>query len=243
MNHSEVPGKRQGPNRARRGRSAHKTEGRSAGNRQNPKTVYTVYDEAIVGNNSDLIAQVADLYFKPGFRIADVTYGKGAFWRKIDPNQYDLFASDLITCPQAPYDFRKLPRKTYKSNSFDAVVLDPPYRHDPGPMILEANYRNAETTSGLNHAGIIQLYRDGMREAHRILKPGGLLLVKCQDEIESGQQRRSHIEIWEIATQELGMEDQGHFILVQKQNPKIQRHPQKHARKNHSFLWLFRKRR
>ena len=112
--------------------------------RENPTKVFT----SVCGDNADLMERIAVLYFKPGYRIADVTYGRGAFWRKIDTAQYDFFASDLITCPQARYDFRKLPRKIYKSNSFDGVVFDPPYRHDPGPMILEANYRNAETTSG-----------------------------------------------------------------------------------------------
>jgi hypothetical protein len=31
-----------------------------------------------------LFAQVAKLYFRPGDRIADVTYGKGVFWRQVD---------------------------------------------------------------------------------------------------------------------------------------------------------------
>ena len=170
------------------------------------KGVYT----SVCGNNTDLMKQVASKYLKPGYRIADVTYGKGVFWKKINTTDYDLCPSDLITCPKAPFDFRSLP---YPSGSFDAVVLDPPYMHHPGKVCFEANYRNSETTKGLDHAGIIGLYEDGMRECVRILKPGGLLLVKCKDEIESGRQRVSHFEVLEIALR-LGMVAQDLFILT-----------------------------
>ena len=48
---------------------------------ENPaKGVYT----SVCGDNSDLMERIAKLYFRPGYRIADVTYGRGVFWRKID---------------------------------------------------------------------------------------------------------------------------------------------------------------
>lgn len=200
----------------------------------NPLGVYTSHWRG----NADLMAHVASLYFQPGYCIADVTYGKGVFWRGIDRSQYDFHPSDLKTCPDAAFDFRRLP---YPYGSFHAVVFDPPYVHNPGRRFSEENYRNAETTKGLNHTGIIQLYQDGMREAARILKSDGLLLVKCQDEIESGRQQWSHIEVLEIA-RKLGMTGQDLFVLAQHCNPYCQRSGQKHARKNHSYLWVFKKR-
>ena len=33
----------------------------------------------------------------------------------------------------------------------------------------------------------MRLYEEGMAEGNRVLKQNGLLLVKCQDEIESGE--------------------------------------------------------
>lgn len=200
--------------------------------RENPKKgVYS----SVLGDNGELMERIAALYFKPADRIADVTFGKGVFWRQIDTTRYDFHPSDLKTCPQSPHDFRKLP---YQDGEFDVVVLDPPYMHNPGATLHEANYRNAETTKGLSHAGIIQLYEAGMTEAMRILKPGGLLLVKCQDEIESGRQQWSHIEVRDIACR-LGMTIQDLFVVTQRHAPRIQRREQKHARKNHSYMWVF----
>jgi len=100
---------------------------------------------------------------------------------------------------------------------------------------------NAETTKGYSHADIIQRYRDGMVEGFRILRPGGLMLVKCKDEIVAGQQKMSSIEIHNIAVIELGMNVEDQFVLLQP-SPLLDfgRSPG-HAKKNHSFLWVFRK--
>lgn len=191
---------------------------------------------SITGNNDLLISQVAKLYLKPGDIIADVTYGKGVFWKKIDLEKYSFYPSDIITCKQN-YDFRHLP---YSDGKFDTVVFDPPYCHNPGELIVNKNYKNAETTKGLYHKDIIQLYTEGMTEAKRILKnPNGMLWIKCKDEIESSYQRWSHIEIYGIALT-LGFYAKDFFVLTQSKNPVIQHPKQQHSRKNQSYLWIFR---
>jgi len=198
------------------------------------ESIFTSYQS----NNDLLLAKVATLYFRDGDKIADVTYGKGVFWRQIDTSTFHFFPSDLLTCPDAPYDFTALP---YEASTFNVVVFDPPYVHNPGSMLVNDNYKNKETTKGFYHRDIIQLYRSGMTEANRVLCDGGLLLVKCKDEIESSKQYMSHIEIHSIAVDELGLIVQDLFVLTQKQNPIVQHKSQKHARKNHSYLWVFRK--
>lgn len=55
------------------------------------------------------------------------------------------------------------------------------------------------------------LYRGGLREARRVLRPNGQVWVKCQDEIESGRQCWSHIEIRAIA-RKLGFKAKDLFI-------------------------------
>lgn len=200
---------------------------------EKPKGIYTAH----VGDNKKLIAHVAQMYLKKDDKIADVTYGKGVFWKGINLENYSFYPSDLLTCPERLYDFRELP---YKNNIFDTVVFDPPYCHNPGKLIVDANYRNAETTKGMYHKDIINLYKDGMIEAVRTLKEEGMLWVKCMDEIETSLQRWSHIEIYNIAI-ELELFAKDFFVLVQSRYPVIQHKKQKHARKNHSYLWVFKK--
>src|SRR5208283_3799275 len=37
----------------------------------------------VMGNNSELIKQAAALYLKPDNKIADITWGRGVFWKLI----------------------------------------------------------------------------------------------------------------------------------------------------------------
>lgn len=187
-------------------------------------------------NNGEFIKEVSKLYIKEGDRIADITYGRGIFWREIDLRKYRFFPSDKITHSRK-FDFRNLP---YKEKVFDIVVFDPPYVHSPGRRFrCNGTYQNSATTKGLTHRDIIDLYRAGLEEVRRILKPNGLLLVKCMDEIESNRQKWSHIEIFQIA-QDIGFLGEDLFVYMQNSTPTLQA-IQKHARKNHSYLWVLKK--
>lgn len=188
----------------------------------------------IKGKNENLIPEVAKLYFAPGMKIADVTFGKGNFWRNIDTSIYEFYPSDILT----GIDLRILP---YPDALLDVLVLDPPYVHSAGSFKINGAYNNQSITG--NHATVIELYRAGMKEAFRVLKRGGLLLVKCQDIVEGGTQRWSHIII-EALARELGFKAVDLFILHQNTIPinRIKRWgKQVHARRNHSYLWVFRK--
>lgn len=195
--------------------------------------IYTAHK----GKNSQLIRKAASLYLKDGQTIADVTYGKGAFWADTSLENVTLLKSDIVTIPDAAYDFRSLP---YDDCTIDHVVLDPPYMHTPGKPMVEERYQNAATTSKMYHADIIGLYTQGMLEARRVLNKGGHLWVKCQDEVQSGKQCWSHVELFNIATQ-AGFYGKDLFVLMSNNQPPIQ-HAQKHARKNHSYLWILEKR-
>jgi len=80
---------------------------------------------AYTGTNDFVFPQILSLYVPPGSTVADVTYGKGVFWRRIPKNTYRVLATDLST----GVDCRKLP---YENGSIDCVVFDPPYMHTQG---------------------------------------------------------------------------------------------------------------
>lgn len=90
--------------------------------------------------NSDVFPNILALHVPEGATIADVTYGKGVFWRNVNLDNYTLLATDLAT----RVDCRDLP---YDDASLDAVVLDPPYMEG----LLRANKTSSAGTG--THAG------------------------------------------------------------------------------------------
>lgn len=188
------------------------------------KTVYTVHE----GCNSSIIRQAVELYFNPGDIIADVTYGKGVFWREVDTEKYEVVGSDI----QQDIDFRNLP---YEDDSFDHSVIDPPYARISNLKGIVDCYKTSRYTT---HKEIIKLYRDGLNELVRVTKDKGYILVKCQDEVCGCKQKWSHIEIYDIAVGEYQLYAKDLFILVNNKKPKVI-HKQQHARKIHSYLWVF----
>lgn len=200
-------------------------------------TVFSV----VIGTNADLIAHISPLYIPPGSVVRDVTWGKGAFWSKTDTDQITLQGSDIAEHIGGHNgiiraDFCDLPDA---DSSADVVVLDPPYIHNPGKHVTDSRYNNAATTAGMYHRDIRALYVKGMEEAIRVLKTGGRLLVKGKDEVESGKQCWSHAELREDA-ENLGLYARDMFILVPQARTSMNRwSTQKHARKVHSFLWVF----
>jgi tRNA G10 N-methylase Trm11 len=192
------------------------------------------------GTNEQLIADVASLYLADGDVVADVTYSTGRFWKKTDLSRYKFLASDLM--PERPgvlaSDFRTLP---YRDGSVDAVIFDPPYIHSPGKGMLKDRYNGLQTTDMITYADIMALYKDGMTEAARVLRDGGQLWVKCKDTLASERQRWSHITIYELA-QELGLYSRDLFLLVPPAPSSVTTGRwarQIHARKVHSYLWIF----
>ena len=190
----------------------------------------------IEGNNADLIREVADLYLKPEHRIADLTWGKGVFWKKCP--ELDVTGSDIITVPERPYNFTCTP---YEDASFDVTVLDPPYIHSPGKHVTSGQYQG-QTVQGKSMRDILQMYADGMAECRRITRKGGRILVKTKDTIEHGKQVWSHVQIHNDAVR-LDLYPKDLFVL--KTQPPCENRwkgsPQKHSRKNLSYLWVFEK--
>jgi hypothetical protein len=210
---------------------------RKARERKPPATTVTF------GTNADLFATVSDLYLTAGDVVADVTYSSGRFWQKVDIRRYKFLASDLLAQRNSRVsvlgcDFRQLP---YVAASIDTLVFDPPYIHAPGKGMLKDRYNGLATTDLASYADIVQLYRDGMTEAARVLRPGGQLWVKCKDTIASDRQRWTHITLAEIAA-EMGMYSRDLFLLVPPAPSAVTTGRwarQLHARKVHSYLWIF----
>ena len=208
---------------------------------RNGESTNKLIHSAHVGGNQDVFPHVMQLYVAQGSKVADVTFGKGVFWRNVPKDRYELYATDI----QTGVDCRVLP---YKSGSMDCVVLDPPYMHTPGGtahtthMAFEDHYRNnksGNTTRGKYHEAVLSLYVDSGAEAFRVLRERGVLIVKCQDEVCSNRQRFTHVEIIEAYTN-LGFIAEDLFVVIRQNKPGVSRTiKQVHARKNHSYFLVF----
>ena len=191
--------------------------------------------------NDKVFPRILDLYVKPGSIVADVTYGKGVFWRNVPDGLYDLRPTDLLD----GVDCRNLP---YADAEIDCVVLDPPYMHSPGGTAhmahpaFERHYRNNGSggQSGQKyHEAVLELYEDAGREALRVLRERGTMIVKCQDEVCSNRQRFTHVEIM-TAYGEMGFIAEDLFVTMRNNRPGVSSSVrQVHARKNHSYFVVF----
>lgn len=200
---------------------------------------------ARVTSNASVFADLLRLHVPAGSRIADVTYGKGAFWRNVPAGEYRLAASDLKT----GVDCTSLP---YADGSFDALVLDPPYMeglYRPAARQLagsgtHAAFRSRYSTGAASdtgpkyHEAVLDLYRRAGIEAHRVLRSRGIFIVKCQDEVSAGRQRLTHVELVNEYAERFAAKDL--FVVVRQGRPGVSRiKRQLHARKNHSYFLVF----
>ena len=206
---------------------------------------------AYVRNNEDIFPLILSLYVPVGSEIADVTYGKGVFWKKVNEADYRLHFSDIKTGT----DCRNLP---YTDQSMDCVVIDPPYMEGFYRRSLDhlagngtfSSFREAYSSgeryiqkehTPKYHDAVLDMYYSAGYEAMRVLKKNGILIIKCQDEVSANKQHLTHVEIINEYTKH-GLIVEDLFIMIRNNKPNVSTlKKQVHARKNHSYFLVFRK--
>jgi len=232
---------------------------RVAGGKPTTDLVFSAY----TADNAAVFPKILDLHVPIGAHIADVTYGKGVFWKSVPDGRYTVSGSDIslkkgLKAPgfitlKTGVDCRKLP---YSDESIDCVVLDPPYMEglyrsskrnlagDGSHSAFRVHYSNGQvTTDGPKwHDAVVDVYMRAGREAYRCLRENGILIVKCQDEVSANKQRLTHVEII-TGYESLGLYTKDLFVVVRKNKAGVSRLlKQEHARKMHSYFVIFQKR-
>lgn len=183
---------------------------------------------------------------------ADVTYGAGALWRQMrepqlkfdiaprEPRFRPTLRFDIKTGRPGviPADCRNLP---LKDKSLKSIMFDPPF------IAGKTNSRDSSFMEkkgyGLhrNHESMLQFFEDAMREAYRVLMPRGVLIFKCQDYVHAHVNHWAHVEIFNSA-RAIGFAAKDLFIFCAKMRPiRENMKKQRHARKFHTYFWVFRK--
>lgn len=182
--------------------------------------------------NAHMIVDCARLgYLRSDWLTLDATYGLGNFWKVWRPPHNRLITLDQYTPAQIKADFTRLP---FWSESFDAVVFDPPYKLNGTPSQSDKAYGVHVPTRWQDR---IALICKGVHECARVTE--NILLVKCQDQVVSGK------VVWQTdivtyAAKQVGMTkvDRLDFLT----DPRPQPHSRQiHARRNYSTLLIFQK--
>ncbi|MGB8647275.1 MAG: hypothetical protein WCF84_18700 [Anaerolineae bacterium] len=163
----------------------------------------------------------------------DCTYSEGKLWdgvpgplRKSDltPNRTDVEQADARQLPTAP-------------KSLDSIFFDPPHvakdtnRKDGRLGIIEKRFSGYKSMEEL-----WRFYREALHEFYRVLRPGGVVAVKCMDVISGGKFYASSVTLINDAIQ-IGFDLAYQFVLYHEghgmMSPNMQN--QQNPRHNHCY--------
>lgn len=194
--------------------------------------------KSISYNQDEILWNILKLHVPSRKIDCDPTFSKGNFYKTIPRPKYKF---DLIpqTTDTVQADCRHLP---LDSGSLGCINFDPPFLLGLDREKKESGEITKRFMAFAKPSELYKFYRESLCEFYRILVREGILIFKCQDTVSSGKQFFSHNEVYKQAC-EIGFYPKDLFILLAK-NRMIGKnhHIQQHARKFHSYFWVFQKR-
>lgn len=186
--------------------------------------------------DKETIRAIMDLHNNGQPFQLDPCYSVGNFYRKTgipDPQyKFDLHPElpDVIES-----DVRHLPMK----EPIQSIIFDPPFMFGTHGQ-TKNNRMNKRFTMFDSFEELESMYKGALNEFSRLLIKKGLLAFKCQDYTDS-RTTMTHCLVYNWAIEQ-GFYAKDLFILVASVrifNPSL---VQRHARKFHSYWWVFEKR-
>ncbi len=197
--------------------------------------LFNIYPQikSISYDQGEILNSISRLYLSGSSFDLDVTYGKGVFYRDLPAARYKFdinpSAPEII-----PGDAKHIP---LKDGCISSAIFDPPF--------LPGDGEGGLMIRRYSHCGTMQnvwdLYRQGIKELIRVTASGAIIVVKCQDCLNARSQYMTHLEVGNYAI-ENGLYPIDIFILLARSRPRAWNHKnQNHARKFHSYFWVFKK--
>jgi len=170
---------------------------------------------------------------------ADFTYSKGIMWKELGKEPKKKFDLNPQTSDTVKADTTNL--KDVKDSSIKSIMFDPIFLVK-GKRIKPTKSKMVSRFGGFKTIDDLWAYnKKSLSEFHRVLKPGGKLVVKTQDIIQK-QAFFTSSEMYNHAVA-AGFKPIDRFIYVRSSRmplaPNIKE--QKHARKAHVDFWVFEK--
>ena len=170
-------------------------------------------------------------------RILDATVNKGRIWGNGKSRyKYTGMDKDPSVEPDVVGDNTAMP---FAAESWDIIVYDPPHTGEQGKSKFAAVYGTGVAVA--KSGGLAHTYPPFLREAQRVLRGQGLLIVKLADCTHRIKFHFATAEFY-MAAKEKGFELQGNHLLPRKNviiDPKWKK--ASHPRQNHCTFMVFKK--
>ena len=201
--------------------------------------------KSISFDQHEIIRNILTLHCGGGNIDLDMTFSKGGFYKNgvVRPKlavelDQELAKKHGVICA----DCTALP---IESASQRVVILDPPFGIGSGAS-LNRIVKGRNITPGRfscfpNHDALFGFVSKAIGEAYRVLAHKGILILKIMPVVACAKQHMTHIHAANVA-REIGFYFLDEFVLMAKARPisgKIKR--QQHARRFHSYFFVFRK--
>ena len=196
---------------------------------------------SVYGSNFEVIKNIMELYEIDRFDL-DCKYSRGLFWKDLPGPK---IKTDLapVTEDTIQADSENLP---FGDNSMKSIMYDPPFvisgkmykENKEGSSVIAKRFEGYTTYEKLT-----KNYYKSLQELYRITDKNGLLIMKCQDTVSGGKNHFTHAMVMNMAV-EIGFYPRDLFILLAKMRINSfggRWNVQRHARKYHSYFWVFEK--
>ena len=196
---------------------------------------------SVYSSNHDVIKNIMELYNIEQFDL-DCTYSRGLFWKDIKGPK---IKTDLvpITDDTVQADSENLP---FEDDSMKSIMYDPPFvisvklykENKEGSSVIAKRFEGYTTYEKLT-----KNYYKTLKELYRVCEPGGFVIMKCQDTVSGGKNHFTHAMVMTMAMK-VGFYPRDLFILLAKMRINSfggKWNSQHHARKYHSYFWVFEK--
>ena len=192
-------------------------------------------------SQDEILVNLLELYVPTKRFDWDPTFGHGGFYR-----------SGIVPLPGLPSDLvrNRLKGTEIHSHHRDcrapfpshlnapaSIIFDPPFLHACGKKsVMGKQFGSYNSQDALR-----QMYADSLSNFFNVLQPGGVLVFKCCDVIESSKKILTHCYVWSMACFR-GFEVLDLFVLTtNKCIVGWNHHKQQHARNMCSYFMVFRK--
>jgi hypothetical protein len=196
--------------------------------------------KSVFEDQDELLRAILQLTGEERFEL-DPCFSKGMFYKNVPLPRFCFDAAPQDARSQK-VDCRALP---FPPDTIRSIIFDPPFLATTGPSLGKGDGNKIANRFSVypNEPELHQFYYDSLREFERVLVHGGWLVVKCQDKVSSGKQYFSHVYLHNMAVS-LGLYPKDLLVYVKKNRISAawQTANQQHARKFHSYFWIFEKR-